>query len=173
MKALVVYESWFGNTRRIGEEIAGALAADGEVDIVSVDDPLPPLQGIDVIVVGAPTHVHGLSSGRSRAAALEQGGSEGDPGGGVRGWIERLPLCGGPSVAVFDTRADKPTLLVGSAAHGIARRLRRRGYRLLVEPESFFVRGTPGPLVAGELERAAVWAAVLAREASGVVATPS
>jgi hypothetical protein len=168
MKALVVYESWFGNTRRLAEEIADALGAEGEVDIVSVDDPVPPFNHLDLLVVGAPTHVHGLSSGRSRASALDQGGHEGETGIGVRGWIEQLPLCGGPRVAVFDTRAHKPVLLVGSAAHGVAQRLRRRGYQLAAEPESFFVRGVPGPLEEGELERAGEWGKTLAREVAGV-----
>ena len=65
---------------------------------------------------------------------------------------------------MFDTRAHKPELLVGSAAHGIAHRIRRRGYRVAVEPESFFVSGTPGPLEEGELERAAEWGQALASE---------
>ena len=164
MRSLVVSESWFGNTRRIAEEIGDVLSAEGEVNFVSVDDPPPSLQHIDLVVIGAPTHVHGLSSGRSRAAALDQLGAEGDAGIGARGWIDQLPQCGGPAFAVFDTRAHKPALLVGSAAHGMARRLRRRGYRLAVEPESFFVRGTPGPLEAGELERAAEWGKTLSSE---------
>src|SRR5436190_23742071 len=44
-----------------------------------------------------------------------------------------------------DTRAHMAALLVGSAARGIARRLRDHGYRLAIEPQSFFVKGTPGP----------------------------
>jgi dienelactone hydrolase len=67
-------------------------------------------------------------------------------------------------VAAFDTRANKPVLLVGSAARGIARRLRDRGYRLAIEPQSFFVEGTPGPLEEGELERASEWGRTLANE---------
>ena len=132
------------------------------MDLLSVDDLPPSLDGVDLIVVGGPTHVHGLSSGRSREAALDQIGRSGEAGIGVRGWIDSLPPAGGPRVAVFDTRANKPALLVGSAAHGMARRLRRRGYRLAVEPESFFVSGTPGPLEAGELERATEWGKALA-----------
>jgi len=162
MRSLVVYESWFGNTLEIAEHVAAALAAEGEVELVSVDDPLPPLDDVDLLVVGAPTHVHGLSSGRSREVALDEGGNGIDPGIGVRGWIKRLPREGGPRVAVFDTRADKPELLVGSAAHGIARRLQRRGFRFVAEPESFFVQGTPGPLEEGELERAGEWGKELA-----------
>jgi flavodoxin len=163
MKSLVVYESWFGNTRALADEIAGVLAQDGDVYLVSVDDPRPPLDDVDLLVVGAPTHVHGLSSRRSREGAVEQGG-QGDVGVGVRGWIEALPDgAAGPRVAVFDTRANKPVLLVGSAARGLARRLRKRGYTLAADPESFFVLGTPGPLEEGELERAAEWAGSLAQ----------
>ena len=161
MRSLVVYESWFGNTRRIAEEIAAALAQEGEVDLVTVDEPLPPLEVVDLLVVGAPTHIHGLSSKRSREGAVDQGAA-GEPGIGVRGWIDSLPdgACG-PRAAAFDTRAHMPALLVGSAARGIARRLRDHGYRLAIEPQSFFVKGTPGPL---ELERASEWGRTLANE---------
>lgn len=164
MRSLVVYESWFGNTRRLAEEIAAELRREGEVDVVSVDETLPPLEDVDLLVVGAPTHVHGLSSRRSRQGALDQG-ADGAVGIGVRGWIDALPNgVRGPRVAVFDTRANKPVLLVGSAARGIARRMREHGYRLVVGPESFFVDGTPGPLEDGELDRAAEWGKTLASE---------
>ena len=167
MKALVVYESWFGNTRRIAKRIASALGEEGEVELVSVDDPLPSLVHIDLVVLGAPTHVHGLSSARSRQGAIDQQGGAGEIGIGARGWIDELPLCGGPRFAVFDTRAHKPELLVGSAAHKMARRIKRRGYRLAAEPESFFVYGTPGPLEEGELDRAEEWGKTLAGEVVG------
>ena len=166
MRSLVVYESWFGNTKQVAEQIAAVLAREGEVDLVSVEEPAPPVEDVDLLVVGAPTHVHGLSGKRSREAALDQGGS-GMPGIGVRGWIEALPNgARGPRAAAFDTRADRPVLLVGSAARGIARRLRQHGYVLAAEPESFFVEGTPGPLEEGEIERAAEWAKALANEVS-------
>jgi hypothetical protein len=162
MRSLVVYESSFGNTQRIARTIADALAVEGEVKIVSVDDALPLLDEFDLLVVGAPTHVHGLSSRMSRKAALEQGRRDGGVGIGVRGWLEELPPDELPPVAVFDTRANKSELLVGSAAQKIAKRLRRRGCRLAGEPESFFVEGTPGPLEDGELERAEAWGRALA-----------
>jgi len=162
MKSLVVYESSFGNTQRIARTVADALSVEGEVTLLSVDEPLPSLAEFDLLVIGAPTHVHGLSSRRSRKGALDQQGRTGDVGMGARGWLERLPLLGRPPVAVFDTRAHKPELLVGSAAHGIVHRLRRRGYRVVAEPESFFVDGTPGPLEDGELERAEEWGRTLA-----------
>jgi flavodoxin len=166
MKSLVVYESWFGNTWRIAEQVASGLAASGEAEVVSVDEPMPSLAHVDLLVLGAPTHVHGLSSARSRQSAMEEHGGTGEVGIGARDWIAKLPLCGGPLVAAFDTRAHKPELLVGSAAHAMARRLERRGYRLVAEPESFFVQSAPGPLEEGELERAAEWGKSLANEVS-------
>jgi hypothetical protein len=164
MRTLVVYESWFGNTQRVAEKVAAALAPESEVEVVSVDDPRPSLAHVDLVVLGAPTHVHGLSSTRSRKGAIDQRGDAGEPGIGARGWIEQLPPSGGARMAVFDTRAHKPELLVGSAAHGMARRVQRLGYRLAVEPESFFVQGTEGPLEEGELEHAWEWGRALANE---------
>jgi len=166
MRSLVVYESSFGNTQRIAEQIAAALAQEGDVELVSVDEPLPQLDEVDLLVVGAPTHVHGLSGRRSRQSALDQG-ADGELGIGVRGWIDALPNGGrGPRIAAFDTRAHKPVLLVGSAARGIVRRLRQRGYTLAAEPESFFVEGTQGPLEEGELDRAREWGRTIGNEVS-------
>src|SRR4029079_15804363 len=116
--------------RRIAEEIAAALAHEGPVDLVTVDEHLPSLEDVDLLAVGAPTHIHGLSSKRSREGALTHG-ARGEPGIGVGGWIDTLPDgAGGPRAAAFDTRAHMPAVLVGSAARGIARRLRDHGYRL-------------------------------------------
>jgi hypothetical protein len=82
-----------------------------------------------------------------------------------RGWIDALSDgFGGPRAAAFDTPANKPALLVGSAARGIARRQRDHGYALATEPQSFFVQGTPGPLDEGEVERASEWGRKLANE---------
>ena len=168
MKALVVYESWFGNTRLLAEAIAAALP--GEAAAVSVDDPPPPLGDLDLLVVGAPTHVHGLSSAMSRRSAIEQGSEAEGPGIGVRGWLRQLPEGRHPRAAAFDTRIEKPVILVGSAARGIAKRFRRHGLELAVEPESFSVLDTEGPLKEGELERAAEWARALAARSAPAAA---
>ena len=164
MRAIVVCESRFGNTHRIAEEIAGALGS----ELLSVDDPVPQLDEVDLLVVGAPTHVHGLTSERSRTAAAEQGATGGR---GVREWLDELPR-GPVRAASFDTRFDKPTFLTGSAAKGIAKRLRGKGYELVLEPQSFFVDGTEGPVHEGELERAAQWAARLRDKVENVEGLP-
>jgi hypothetical protein len=159
MKATVICESSFGNTRAIAEAIAETLDA----EVLSAVDPID-LDEVDLLVVGAPTHVHGLPGERSRRAAVEQGGSDGP---GVREWLEELPRGRGRAAA-FDTRFDKPAFLTGSAAKGIAKRLRHRGFELVAEPESFFVLGTEGPLQDGELERAAEWAVALREQVQDV-----
>lgn len=162
MRAAVICESWFGNTRRLAEEIARGLEGIGEVEVLSVDDRLPALEGVDLLVVGAPTHAHGLSYASTRRNAVQRTGGRIQPGRGARGWLHKLPPPSGERVAVFDTRIEKPTFLVGSAARSIARRLERRGYDLVVPPESFFVLDVEGPLKDGEVERARVWATSLA-----------
>ena len=68
--------------------------------------------------------------------------------------------------AAFDTRIDKPPALTGVAARGIAKRLGRRGWKLVAEPESFFVEDSEGPLADGELERAREWGKALAHAGS-------
>jgi hypothetical protein len=158
MKSIVVYESWFANTRDVAEAVADELLEHGEVQLLSVDDPLQSLDGVDLLVVGAPTHAHGLSSSMTRKSALQQRGSDAEAGTGVRGWLDRLPPADGQRAAAFDTRFRKSIFLTGSAARGIAKRLERRGYELAAPPVSFFVLDTAGPLEDGEIESAREWA---------------
>jgi hypothetical protein len=70
--------------------------------------------------------------------------------------VKQLTPASGRLAAASDTRFDKPVILTGSAAKGIARRLRGRGYRLVVEPKCFLVT-TQNLLLEGELEQAAAW----------------
>jgi flavodoxin len=162
MKALVVYESMFGNTAAIGDAIATSLRARGldvESGLVSRIGP-ERTAGIDVLVVGGPTHVHGMSSPRSRQAAVADGKNtfaEATVEPGLKEWLKQVYVGEGRLAAAFDTRIDKPVVLTGSAAKGIGRRLKGRGYRLVTDPECFFV-SAENTLVEGELEHAATWA---------------
>jgi hypothetical protein len=47
--------------------------------------------------------------------------------------------------------------VVGTAAAGALRHLRRLGYERITRAESFRVAGTTGPLGSGELGRARLW----------------
>ena len=168
MIALVVYESLYGNTRDVAEAIATGL---GDATVVSVQDALSQVTEAELLVVGGPTHVHGLTSRRSRTAGVENAHGDVEPGAGdgpgLRDWLADLPRVANAHAAAFDTRARGPRALTGSAAHGIARRLRHHGYRLL-PTESFLVQGGEGPLVDGELDRARAWGETLAATLSRV-----
>jgi flavodoxin len=72
MKALVIYESMYGNTHLIASAIAGGLRTSIETSVVpvgEVDSEL--LAQADLVVVGGPTHVHGMSRASTRKAAVE------------------------------------------------------------------------------------------------------
>ena len=170
MKALVLYESMYGNTAAIGEAIAASLRAHGmEVDAGPISKSQPStVGGFDLLVVGGPTHMHGMSRTATRKAALEDKKNtfdEPNAGPGLRDWLSDLPAGDGRLAAAFDTRFDKPRILTGSAANGIAHRLEGRGYRLVEAPESFFVT-TDNELEPGQAEHAEMWGARLAEDAS-------
>jgi flavodoxin len=162
--ALVVYESIYGNTRAVAEAIADGLGDGFEVELAPVHEANPAdAAGADLLVVGGPTHMHGLTSRMSRKAAVQAAEDEGieiEPGAGddraLRGWLAEVDAPR-TAAATFDTRIDKPPALTGVAARGIAKRLRRRGCELIADPESFFVDDSEGPLAEGELDRAREW----------------
>jgi len=170
MRALVVYESIYGNTRAVAEAVAEGLAPLGEVQLRPVheaDD-----AGFDLLVAGGPTHMHGMTSSFSRRAAVKAGEDDGvsvEPNAGdeqgLRQWLAKR-TGNGRLAAAFDTRIDRSPMLTGMAARSIARRLHRTGFTALADPESFFVEDSEGPLAEGELERARAWGASLAEKAS-------
>lgn len=164
MRVLLVYESMFGNTQKIANSIAEGLLRYARVDLVEVGDASTgPLDGdIDLLIVGGPTHARGMSRPSSRASAVKQA-KDGviSARTGLREWLEALQPPKATPAAAFDTRLDKPGWLVGSAARGAAKRLRRAGCELIVAPRSFVVTGGEGPPRDGELERARRWGAAL------------
>lgn len=170
MQALVIYESMFGNTHTVAEHIADGLRGTHRVSVVPVSEATQArLAGCDLVVVGGPTHVRGLSRDKTRKDALKQAdnpekGLHLDPdaaGQGLRDWFEKLPQVEGVKAAAFDTRVNMPPLVSGRASKGIAKRLSSHGYHLLVDPESFLVDNKT-QLVAGEQDRAQAWGAALA-----------
>jgi hypothetical protein len=166
MKALVVYESLYGNTAAIGEAIAGGFRARGldvEVGPVTRIEPASTATA-DLVVIGGPTHAHGMSRTTTRKTGAND---EKNPYAaptlepGLREWLEILPAGGGRLAAAFDTRFDKPAFLTGSAAKGIAKRLERHGFRLAAPPQSFFVM-SDNTLADGQEEHAFAWASATA-----------
>ena len=174
MRAVVIYESMYGNTHVVADHIAEGLRSRFDVDVVPVGGATTELLAhCDLVVCGGPTHVHGMSSERSRAAAVtaqekEPGRLSLDPeaaGQGLRDWFQTIPSGGHTPAAAFDTRLDGPAPLTGRASRGIARRLRDHDFRLVVGPESFLV-DKQTHLVAGEEERATAWGASVAAAAA-------
>ena len=168
MRALIVYESMYGNTRVVAERIAAGLQGAADVAVVPVADATADrVASVDLLVCGAPTHAHGLPRPSTRQAAssaadkdttlaLEPGAS----GRGLREWL--ADLAPGPEMAAvaFDTRMKGPSLFTGRASRALSRRLRRAGATLAVPAASFLV-DKHNHLLAGEADRAEAWARTL------------
>ncbi len=146
-KALVVYDSSFGNTAKIAEAIAGALGTDALlVTTVDYED----LRGSELVIFGSPTQ------GGAATPFLQE-------------YLKQLPddIFLGTKVAAFDTRYDstKQKLwlrvlmkTIGYAAAKILSELSSRGGKVTGEAVGFIVEGREGPLRDGELKRAVQWA---------------
>ena len=171
MKALVVYESMWGNTKRVAEAVADGLSESMEVDLVAVDQaPTEPGAEIGLIVAGGPTHAFSMSRATTRTDARNRGADEGSPQLGLREWLDKLPVGQHRQrIATFDTRVAKVRHLPGSAAKAAAKAARHHGFERAEHVESFYVDDMEGPLLDGELDRATAWAKQVA---AGVVARP-
>jgi flavodoxin len=151
MNALVVYDSVFGNTEKVAQEIGAALARYMQVKVSSVGEVEAAFeQGLGLLVVGSPTR-----SFRPTEA--------------VTNFLNNMPknLLKDIQIAAFDTRLALETIdssalrfIVdkgGYAAKTIVKTLEKKGGHLLAPPEGFLVTGEQGPLKDGELERAEKW----------------
>lgn len=145
MNALVIYDTKFGHTEQIARAIGDALTPEFTVKVISAAEgvSLPPQ--IDLLIVGGPTHAHGISNPmKDLLATIGQG------------------TLAGVRAATFDTRLRAPRWLSGSAAGVIDKRLREAGCAIVTPPESFFVaRNEDAELLPGELDRARTWARAL------------
>ena len=152
MKALIVYDSVFGNTEKIAKAIGDSLADLQSTEVVKVSEAkLEQLQGTDLLIVGSPTRAF-------------------KPTKAIVDFLIQIPSNGlkGIDVAAFDTRVNTGDVnsrilngfvkIFGYAAKPIADKLQKKGGNLVIPPEGFFVKDNEGPLKEGELERAAKWA---------------
>jgi flavodoxin len=148
VKALVVYDSAYGNTRQVAEAIVASLEP-LQAEALSVTDfKAPALAEGDLLVVGSP----------------------------INGWrptpkiTEMLTTLGGGRLngvkaAAFDTRVR--FFLHGDAAKKMTKALRTGGAEIISKPMAFYVQGSEGPLRSGELDKAAAWAADLLKRVGG------
>ena len=169
MKVLVVYESSYGNTHLIADAIGEGLGSAHTVTVVPVGKATKELvDPVDLVVVGGPTHVHGMSRPATRGQAADAAHQPGSSlvldadaeGQGLREWFEVLP-SGDAFGAAFDTRLDASALLTGRASKGINKQLRRHGLREIAEPMSFLVT-KESQLATGQQDAARAWGQLLA-----------
>lgn len=152
MKALVVYDSFFGNAEKVALAMGQALGSPEEVTVLRVDAVRPEVfAGIGALIVGSPTRLF-------------------RPTRAIAQMLKALPAetLRGVRVAGFDTRIQMEDInsgllravvrVLGHASKPIADRLQQKGGNLVLAPEGFGVKDSEGPLKDGELERAAAWA---------------
>jgi hypothetical protein len=161
VRALVVYESHWGNTAAVARAIAEGLGPEARV-LSTAEATAEAMAGIDLLVAGAPVIAFGLPTERTLEKLRANPGKAPAPPDlshpAMRTWLEALP-AGKTRFAAFETRVRGP---FGHATSAITGRLERAGYRQAAQPASFVVAGRYGPLRDGELERARSWGAELA-----------
>jgi Flavodoxin len=167
MRATIVYESMYGNTRLIAQAISEGIAP-ADVAVVPVREVSPELlEASELIVVGGPTHVRGMSRPATRKGAVaaaakpgsEQVAEPGADGPGLREWLATTAGAGRLAVA-FDTRLR--TKFAGRASKGITKMLGSRSFEPAAAPQSFFVT-KDNRLEDGEEQRAREWGRRLAQ----------
>ena len=152
MKALVIYDSFFGNTEKIAQTIGTALGSLKDVSVCRVSEAdQEQLKGLEFLFVGSPTRAF-------------------SPTPAIKSFVNRLPgkSLDGVNVTSFDTRIrideKMPGILrflagiFGYADKPILNGLLKKGGIQGLASEGFIVLGSEGPLADGELERAAEWA---------------
>ena len=161
MKAIVVYESLWGNTAAVAHAIAEGIGPDvpalstAEATGVLMDD-------LDLIVTGAPLLAFRLPTENVRNNLGPHEKKAPTPPDlshpSMRSWLKTLPEGTGRSAA-FETGF---TWSPGSAPKTMLSKLERAGYAKLERGRRFIVEDTYGPLRDGELELARAWGEELA-----------
>lgn len=177
-RALVVYESFFGDALAVAQAIAEGIAPHLPVDVLrAADAPAELGPDIQLLVVGGPNHRTGMPTRVTRQLAMDASGTEMDvPATGLHEWLETVRLPEGPvQAAAFDTRPDQAWIVshLDHAARTEERLLRRDGAVLVAPAEHFRVTTGSGPLVDGEEERARRWGETLALGTGPAVADAS
>lgn len=153
MKALIVYDSMYGNTEKIAMAVGQGLGDSAKI-VRSIDMTPEDMQDLNLLVVGSPVH-----GGRASEKMQEFFKTIN------KGVLKNV------YVTAFDTRFESNkhglglnTLMniIGYAATKILRLLIAKGGTQIIDPEGFIVTGEKGPLKDGELERAKAWGELIA-----------
>lgn len=147
MKILIVYDSFFGNTQKIAQEISKYFSKENDVKLKKVSDVSNrDLKNLDLLIVGSPTRAFSSSED-------------------IKKFITDLSIesC---DFFVFDTRIDENDApkflkflmkLFGYADKKMGRILKGKGCKEVHKSEGFFVEDKEGPLKKGEIERVTKW----------------
>ncbi len=178
MRALVVYESMYGNTHQVAEAIGAGLGPTFDVKVVPISEASPAvLADADLVVVGGPTHLHGMSRASTRKAAVQAADNPVSPlkvepgagGEGLREWFDSLGQFH-VRAAAFDTRLHGPGAVTGRASRRVTNLLLAHGFDVVAKPESFLVTRRD-ELDPGETTRARDWGTRLASTMTASVTT--
>ncbi len=143
MRAVVIFDSTWGNTEKIAQAVASGIGGATKalrVDAAGEAD----LEHVDLLVLGSP-----ILGGRPSAA--------------IQAYVNALSSGTAKklSAATFDTRLTmRFARIFGFAALRMADALNEKGCAVK-SSEGFFVRGRSGPLADGEVERATRWGKAL------------
>ena len=170
MKAIVVYESYWGNTASVAQAIAEGLG-EGAKAMSTAEAKGEALAGAGLIVAGSPIIAFSLPSEKTRNNMLAKPDKKAPSPPdlshpSIRTWLVALPQAcasgGGAAVraAAFETGFK---LSPGGSAGKILRMLEEKGYQPLAKKQRFFVKSSYGPMKEGELDRAKAWGAELAK----------
>jgi hypothetical protein len=162
VKAVVVYESLWGNTAAIARAIAEGIGT--KVPALSTAEATgEAMEGVDLLVAGAPVQGFRLPTESMRKNMGSHERKAPTPPDLsqplLRSWLAELPAGAGRSAA-FETGFRRSP---GGARSTIIRALERARYRRLSKGQRFVVTGAYGPLRDGELERARKWGESLAK----------
>lgn len=152
MKTLIIYDSIYGNTKKIAQEINNYFGGDSQM-IKVADAKIEALKDFSLLIIGSPTH-----GGRGSEATQK--------------FLASIPnnYLQNIHVAAFDTSMTKVGQNIflraiinffGYASKRILNTLQNKGGQKAGEPISFTVQGKEGPLVEGELARAIKWVKTL------------
>lgn len=160
MKALVVYESHYGNTEKIAEAIAEGIGPDARA--LNTTEATPEaVADAELVVAGAPVMAFHLPSDSMIANMTNDTKAPTPPDvshPSLRDWLDRLPHSQA-AAASFETRLRWSP---GGATSAIDDRFHKAGFHTIAKPGKFVVKGSYGPLREGEVERAREWGATLA-----------
>lgn len=162
MKAIVVYESLWGNTAAIARAIAEGIGPEAQA-LSTAEATKEIVAGADLIVAGSPLFAFQLPTDKIRETIRAKASTFPKPPDlshpPLRAWLKSVPTGQGRSAA-FETRIWWSP---GGAIGAIRKALKNAGYEP-VGSKRFKVGGMVDPLKPGEIERARKWGIQLARE---------